>query len=52
VRIFTDYAAGATATRPQLIAAWTFSDPGTALAARRIDLLGHSVAELEMTRPV
>ena len=46
VRVFTDYASGATAARPQLIACLDFLRPGDTLAVWRIDRLGRSVADL------
>ena len=44
--MFTDYASGATAARPQLIACLDFLRPGDTLAVWRIDRLGRSVADL------
>jgi DNA invertase Pin-like site-specific DNA recombinase len=46
VRVFTDYASGATAARPQLIACLDFLRSGDTLAVWRIDRLGRSVADL------
>jgi len=46
VRVFTDYASGATTARPQLIACLDFLRPGDTLAVWRIDRLGRSVADL------
>lgn len=46
VRVFTDYASGATAARPQLIACLDYLRPGDTLAVWRIDRLGQSVADL------
>jgi len=46
VRVFTDYASGATAARPQLIACLDFLRPGDTLTVWRIDRLGRSVADL------
>ena len=46
VRVFTDYASGATAARPQLIACLDFLRPGDTLAVWRIDRLGRSIADL------
>lgn len=46
VRIFTDYASGATTARPQLSAALDFLRDGDVLAVWRIDRLGRSVADL------
>ena len=46
VRVVTDYASGATAARPQLIACLDFLRPGDTLAVWRIDRLGRSVADL------
>jgi DNA invertase Pin-like site-specific DNA recombinase len=46
VRVFTDYASGATAARPQLIACLDLLRPGDTLAVWRIDRLGRSVADL------
>ncbi|SDY94844.1 Site-specific DNA recombinase [Modestobacter sp. DSM 44400] len=46
VRVFTDYASGATAARPQLIACLDFLRPEDTLAVWRIDRLGRSVADL------
>nr|WP_299960623.1 recombinase family protein [uncultured Modestobacter sp.] len=46
VRVFTDYASGATAARPQLTACLDFLRPGDTLAVWRIDRLGRSVADL------
>jgi DNA invertase Pin-like site-specific DNA recombinase len=45
-RVFTDYASGATAQRPQLIACLDYVRPGDILAVWRIDRLGRSVADL------
>ncbi|MEJ5946007.1 recombinase family protein [Pseudokineococcus basanitobsidens] len=46
VRVFTDYASGATTARPQLTAALDDLRPGDVLAVWRIDRLGRSVTDL------
>lgn len=46
VRVFTDYASGATTARPQLTAALDYLRPGDVLAVWRIDRLGRSVTDL------
>ncbi|MEJ5914725.1 recombinase family protein [Pseudokineococcus sp. 1T1Z-3] len=46
VRVFTDYASGATTARPQLTAALDYLRPGDVLAVWRIDRLGRSVTNL------
>ena len=49
VRVFTDYASGATADRPQLVACLDFLRAEDILAVWRIDRLGRSVAHLTTT---
>lgn len=49
VRIFTDYASGASRDRPQLAACLDFLQPGNVLAVWRIDRLGRSVPDLVST---
>lgn len=49
VRIFTDYASGASRDRPQLAACLDYMQPGNVLAVWRIDRLGRSVPDLVST---
>ncbi len=46
VRVFTDYASGATDDRPELAHALAYLNAGDTLAVWRIDRLGRSVANL------
>ncbi|KQS66656.1 recombinase family protein [Modestobacter sp. Leaf380] len=45
-KVFTDFASGATARRPQLIACLEYLRSGDTLAVWRIDRLGRSVEDL------
>jgi len=49
VRIFTDYASGASIDRPELVRCLDYLQPGNVLAVWRIDRLGRSVPHLVST---
>lgn len=46
IRVFTETASGATATRPQLAAAMDYLRPGDVLAVWKLDRLGRSLRDL------